>query len=332
MSITKGYENIVSPLQQSALSKKGLCDYVVNVASGCLHGCTFCYVPSTPAIRTKQAELIQRGVVSPQMDWGKYLFIREGIPHKLQDKLSRQRSWRTTPSGKGVVLLCSGTDPYQNREVASITRETVKVLLEYGRRVRILTRSPLWLQDLDILVHPNVTVGMSIPYLGDDLSRQIEPQAPPPSTRYKAVLEGRKAGCRIHIAMAPTPPQMKQINFEEHFEKILEVNPEVIFWEPINARGTNGKRMLAAGLDFVNSITEQKYWAESFITQWAEIEAAATEVGCIEKLHIWPDLDLTNYVSQEILEYWWYKPTPEKWMDDTSIGLSSFRPSSSTSC
>jgi DNA repair photolyase len=326
MSITKGYETIVSPLQQSALSKKGLCDYVINVASGCLHGCTFCYVPSTPAIRTKQAELVQRGVASPQMDWGKYLFIREDIPQKLRSKLSRQRSWRTTSSGNGVVLLCSGTDPYQNREVASITRESVKVLLEYGKRVRILTRSPLWLQDLDVLVHPNVTVGMSLPYLNDNLSRQIEPQAPPPSVRYQALLAGKNAGCRMYIAMAPTPPQMNQRDFKEHFEKLLKIDPEVIFWEPINARGTNGKRMLAAGLDFVNSITEQKQWAESFIKQWAEIEAAATEVGCIDKLHIWPDLDLVNYVRQDLLEYWWYKSTPEKWIGETQTN-SSFRPS-----
>jgi DNA repair photolyase len=323
MSITKGYETIVSPLQQSALSKKGLCDYVINVASGCLHGCTFCYVPSTPAIRTKQAELIQRGVTSPQMDWGEYLFVRENIPEKLEDKLSRQRSWRTTLSGKGVVLLCSGTDPYQNKEVASITRESIKVLLEHGKRVRILTRSPLWLQDLDILVHPNVTVGMSIPYLNDNLSRQIEPKAPPPSVRYQAMLKGNAAGCRTYIAMAPTPPHMHRKEFKEHFEKILEVNPEVIFWEPINARGTNGKRMIAAGLKFAHEITEQKQWAESFINQWHDIESAATEVGCIERLHVWPDLDLTNYVSQEILEYWWYKPTTERWQGEEAITSSS---------
>lgn len=160
--IIKGTEAIACPLQKSALHKKGLCDYVINIASGCLHGCTFCYVPSTPAIRTRQANLSKRGIDNPQMDWGKYLFVRDQIPAQLGKTLDRKRKWTTSNSGKGVVLLCSGTDPYQNKQTASITRQIIKILIKKDRRVRILTRSPLWQQDLDILVHPNVTVGIRL--------------------------------------------------------------------------------------------------------------------------------------------------------------------------
>jgi DNA repair photolyase len=88
-----GTEKIINPLQKSALNKKSLCDYVVNIASGCLHGCTFCYVPSTPSIRTQQRKLRQKGVEDPQFDWGKYLFIREEVPEKLDQILTRKRKW-----------------------------------------------------------------------------------------------------------------------------------------------------------------------------------------------------------------------------------------------
>lgn len=91
MSIIQGNEKIVNPLQKSNLNKKGLCDYVINIASGCLHGCTFCYVPSTPAIRTRQSQLKEKGVDNPQMDWGKYLFIREEIPEKLKKVLKGKK-------------------------------------------------------------------------------------------------------------------------------------------------------------------------------------------------------------------------------------------------
>ena len=160
-------EEVKNPLQQSKLHKKGLCDYVINVASGCLHGCTFCYVPSTPAIRARQEHLQDKGVENPQCDWGKYLFVREAHAQQLEEVLANKRTWQETPAGKGVVMLCSGTDPYQNNRTAAVTRACVEVLLKYGKRVRILTRSPLWTQDLDILVNPLVTVGMSLPNLDD---------------------------------------------------------------------------------------------------------------------------------------------------------------------
>ncbi len=91
MVVVKGTEKVVNPLQQSQLNKKGLCDYVINIASGCLHGCTFCYVPSTPAIRARQSQLKNKGVDDPQMDWGQYLFVRQDIPEKLEKILSRKK-------------------------------------------------------------------------------------------------------------------------------------------------------------------------------------------------------------------------------------------------
>lgn len=315
MTIIKGTEKIVNPLQESELNKKGLCDYVINVASGCLHGCKFCYVPSTPVIRTRQSEFQAKGVKNPQLEWGTYLFIREEVPEKLEKLLYKKinHSWKNTEAGKGVVLLCSGTDPYQNGQTAKITRQVVKILLRYDKRVRILTRSPLWVEDLDILNHENVTVGMSLPHLDDELSRKIESNSPIPSLRYEALLKGHKAGCRLYVAVAPTPPAMTKDDFKEHLEKIMKVNPEVIFWEPINARGSNGKRMVDAGLDFANDVMTKQSWAKCFIRQWSDIEAAASEVGCLDKLHIWVDPNLKGHVENQKLEYWLYRPTVEKW-------------------
>ena len=210
-------------------------------------------------------------------------------------------------------MLCSGTDPYQNNRTAAITRACVEVLLKYGKRVRILTRSPLWTQDLDILVNPLVTVGMSLPHLDDLLSRQIEPNAPLPSSRYLALQKGATAGCRLFVAMAPTPPNMGLPEFQEHLSKLMAINPEVIFWEPINARGSNGTRMLEAGIEFAKNISNTKTWAENFIKQWQELETAASSTGCHELLHIWPDRALKGYIDSDQLKHWWSRPTVEQW-------------------
>ena len=317
MDTVRGTETVASPLQESALRKKGLCDYVINVASGCLHGCTFCYVPSTPVIRTRQAQLALKGVDNPQMDWGKYLFVREGIAEQLEVTLSRKRTWKSTESGQGVVMLCSGTDPYQNHQTAKITRQVVEVLLKYDKRVRILTRSPLWINDIDILRSPNVTVGMSLPMLDDELSRKIEPAAPLPSDRYKAMMKGYEAGIKLYVAIAPTPPTMQLQDFQNLLQQIMKFDPEVIFWEPINARGTNGKRMLEAGLDFVRSVTNRDSWAENFIHQWHDIEQAANNIGCKDLLHIWVDPELRGFVDDTSLDFWLFRKTVEDWNKST---------------
>jgi DNA repair photolyase len=308
-----GTEKIISPLQKSHLNKKGLCDYVVNVASGCLHGCTFCYVPSTPSIRTRQKYLKQKGIDDPQMDWGQYLLVRENLPDRLEQQLTKKRKWHETASGKGVVLLCSGTDPYQNPRVSEVTHQALVSLLRFNKRIRVLTRSPLFIRDIDLLIDPMVTVGMSLPHLDDQLSRLIEPNAPLPTDRLKALRRAKKAGCRIYVAIAPTPPNMSQVDFLKHLETLLTLEPEVIFWEPINARGSNGKRMLSAGLEFVNSVMSYESWAENFLRQWEFIEKAANALNCLDILHIWPDPGLKKILQHEKIDYWLFRPTVETW-------------------
>lgn len=299
-------EPILNPLSQSDLSKKGLCDWVINVASGCLHGCTFCYVPSTPAIRTRQKHLQAQGVANPQLDWGNYLFLRENLGNRLRAVLQSKRSWRETPAGKGVVLLCSGTDPYQNQRARNLTRTAAEILLEFDKRIRILTRSPLWIKDLDLLCHPNITVGMSIPHSNDQLSRQIEPHAPRPSDRLKAMEKGKAAGCRLFIAMAPTPPPevYDRKEWRSHLAKLLKLEPEVIFWEPINNRSSAGQRMAAAGLNW------PRQTRESFMQQWKTLSEISTELGCEDLIHYWPDQIVA---SEAIATPWFYKPSREQW-------------------
>jgi hypothetical protein len=71
--------------------------------------------------------------------------------------------------------------------------------------------------------------------------------------------------------------------------------------------------MLAAGLDFAKSIMSRQSWADTFIKQWTDIEMAAQQVGCLDKLHIWPDPSLKGFISEDKVNNWLYRPTIEKW-------------------
>jgi hypothetical protein len=84
-------------LSESGLYHKSLCDYVINVATGCRHGCKFCYVPSTPNITARQDMLkSQADVGDGQQDWGSYLLYRDDLPERLSRTLDRKRKWKKT--------------------------------------------------------------------------------------------------------------------------------------------------------------------------------------------------------------------------------------------
>lgn len=313
--VCKGTIVAKSAFSDSQLWVKGLCDYVIDVTQGCRFGCTFCYVPSTPRIVYATSEIQARGVDNPQQDWGEYSFEKANLVEVLKKQLAKKRTFLNTPAGKGVFLFSSGSDPYQDRETAKITRQCVEVLLEHNKRVRILTRSPLWIKDLDVLCHPNVTVGASIPHGNDLLSRQIEKHAPSPSSRLRALRKGKNAGCRIYVAMAPTPPLdvLEDGWLQSHLKTLAELDPELIFWEPINPRGSNLGRMEAAGLDWAKDLRGDA-WAREFTTQWELVDNFAENLGIRHKIHFWPDKNLIRYVpmTEEILS-WIGKPTIETW-------------------
>jgi DNA repair photolyase len=248
-------------------------------------------------------------------DWGQYVLIKEQIVETLDLQLVKKKKYLNTPAGKGVFLLCSGTDPYQDRGVAAVTREVVKTMLKHGKRVRLLTRSPLWTKDLDILVDPNVTVGMSLPHLDDRLSRQMEPGAPSPKSRLLALSKGKAAGCRVFVAMAPTPPIaiMGEDFFDHHLSVLAKLDPEVIFWEPINPRGSNINRMLNAGLTWADGL-QGSAWAKEFMAQWELIEKAGDQLGILPKIHFWPDKNLNKYRVRDPKVFSWIdRPTVETW-------------------
>jgi DNA repair photolyase len=306
--------DVSNPLSVSQLHKKGLCDYVINPAVGCLHGCKFCYVPSTPAVRTRFAQLQSLGVEDPQMEWGKYLFVRKDVATKLDAVLTKKRTWKATAGGKGVILLCSGTDPYQNTKVARITREVVQVCLKHGKRVRILTRSPLFMRDADILTNPLVTVGMSIPHTDDRAARLIESHAPAPSRRLDAIAQASAGGCRTFVAMAPTLPTAGLEGFKDHLDALMTTDPELIFWEPINARGKNFSLMQQAGIPWINMIRAEKDAAAVALRQWDQMEKAADSLGISRQLHYWPDKSWVKHTSDiSRFEQWWERPTIERW-------------------
>lgn len=294
-------------LSESALNHKNLCDYVINVATGCTHGCKFCYVPSTPNIKMRGDMLDEHAnVKNPQLEWGSYLLYRDDLPERLARKLRRKRTWNETPDGRGVVMISSGTDCYQDRRAAQITRECVIELVRHQKLVRILTRSPAVVRDLDVFEAANglVTVGASIPCLDDEMVRAIEPGAPVPSSRLRALEHISDSGVPVYVSMSPTYPTQDRGDLRELLGIFKErLDPDVVFHEPINPRGANFEMLVEAAreagqgnlADKLDSIRNQKTWVDYSVKQLTAVEELGVELDI--PVHLWPDKALINHIK-----------------------------------
>lgn len=305
--VTANVDPTKAVLSTSALHHKNLCNYVINVATGCRHGCKFCYVPSTPNIKMRGNMLEeQANVEDGQSEWGSYLLYRDDLPARLAQKLNRKRTWEETDDGRGVVMISSGTDCYQDRRAAQITRGCVIELVKHGRPVRILTRSPAVVRDIDVfkIADGLVTVGSSIPCLDDEMVRSIEPGAPAPSTRLNALEEISNAGVPVYVSMSPTYPTQDRDDIRELLRTFKErLDPDVVFHEPINPRGGNFEMTVQAARDAgqeeladeLAKLHDRDNWVEYSRRQLTAVEEIGEELDV--PIHLWPDKEFVKHVT-----------------------------------
>lgn len=158
----------------------------LNPYTGCMHRCTYCYVPDTMKV--------ERG------RWGRYVLRKEGLENVLARELRRLP--------RKTVYLSTGTDPYQPVEQEHRqTRACLELLLKHDWPVEILTRSPLVLRDLDLLTEfSQVRVGLSVPTLDDRARAAVEPHAPPIDARLETLHALSEAGLQTFANYTPAYP------------------------------------------------------------------------------------------------------------------------------
>lgn len=315
-------------LSESGLNSKHLCDYVVNVATGCRHGCKFCYVPSTPNIRTRPDMLeAEVDVENGQKEWGDYVLYRDGLGERLNDHLDRKRTWRETRRGQGIVGISFSTDCYMDGRAGKITRNVVDALTSHEKYARVLTRNPiLALQDLDVFQTGGeyVTIGSSIPCMDADQVGAIEPSAPAPQLRLRGLKEFNDHGIQTFVSMSPTYPTQDKSDLRTQLKRIAECDPAVVFHEPINPRGGNfemtvkaaveaGEHELAAALE---DLQNRDRWVEYATDHLRWVQELGGELDL--PVHLWPDKQLIKHVDEETavwLQSWRDRQSPEEFAE-----------------
>ena len=170
--------------------------FALSPYRGCGHGCRYCYVREYP-----QPLPGGEGLRDPR-DWGAWSMPKLNAPELLWSQRHRLHGQ--------TVFMASATDPYQPLERQyRLTRGCLEVLVQCPTtRVIVHTRSPLVLQDLDLLkaFGARLSVGFSIPTDDDTVRQVVEPKAPPIPSRWAAVERLCREGVAVTLAVTPLMP------------------------------------------------------------------------------------------------------------------------------
>ncbi len=183
-------------------------DRSLNPYRGCEHGCIYCYARPSHAYWD----------LSPGLDFETRLIAKTNAVALLEQQLSKP-GYICAP-----INLGSNTDPYQPIERQyQLTRNSLKVLLDYRHPVTIVTKGALILRDLDLLGELArqrlVAVMISLTTLDDQLKCILEPRAAAPAARLRAIRVLRENRIPVGVLCSPMIPMINDMELERLLEE-----------------------------------------------------------------------------------------------------------------
>lgn len=178
-----------------ATGRKMPFEWTINPYRGCEFGCKYCYARYTHEfMELRETEQFEREIFAKRFD-----------ARAFRRELSR------IPMTDGIAIG-TATDPYQPAERRfGVTRQILSVFLgEHGRTVSVTTKSDLVARDADLLEEigrRNVAhIFLTITTTNERLARQLEPYAPRPGLRLRAIERLASAGIRVVVLCSPVMP------------------------------------------------------------------------------------------------------------------------------
>ncbi len=171
--------------------------WTINPYRGCEFACKYCYARYTH----------------------EFMEMRDGVDFERKIYVKQQAAWLLRRDLKKVkrgeeIAIGTATDPYQPAEKRfEVTRGILEELaLHRGLELGIVTKSDLVTRDIDVLRRISeqnaLFVNLTITTLDTKLARILEPRAPRPDLRLKAVKELNLAGVRAGVICAPVVPRI----------------------------------------------------------------------------------------------------------------------------
>jgi DNA repair photolyase len=173
-------------IYEPAGAAKEYAPLAANLYSGCLHGCTYCYVPG--CLRKSRA------------DFNSSVKARDGILQQLEkdaDRMVKNKDGRR-------VLFSFTSDPYQPfPEGVDITRQALQVMVDRGLNFEVCTKGGLRAErDFDLLKQGG-RLGVSLVWGNNIGISKYEPKASRLDGRVDSLYIAHKEGIYTWLSVEP---------------------------------------------------------------------------------------------------------------------------------
>ncbi|NOZ58147.1 MAG: radical SAM protein [Euryarchaeota archaeon] len=155
--------------------------YSLNPYTGCAHACVYCYITS---------------------------YIPRAFEARLKRNLLKQVKRELLKlDPRFPVTIANSSDPYQPLERDyKQTRSCLKLLKERGFRVQVVTKGDLVVRDASLLAEMHAAVAVTVTTLHEGTAAQLEPGAPSPERRLRALQELAERGIPVACRIDPLIP------------------------------------------------------------------------------------------------------------------------------
>jgi len=191
----------------------------LNPYTGCAHGCLYCYassyVPNFYHARPKK-----------------------NLISKLEEEATQLKG--------ELISIANSSDPYPPTElVLGLTRKCLQILSKHHCKIQLVTKSPLVMRDIDIVKKTPSMISMTITTEDNRLAKLLEPMAPLPSKRLKAVSRLIQNGVPISVRIDPLVPFIND-DPERLVRKLASLSVPHVTCSTYKAKHNNWKRVAQA--------------------------------------------------------------------------------------
>jgi DNA repair photolyase len=190
-----------------------------NPYTGCSHNCVYCYaqtyIPRFTDCRPKN-NLLKR---------------LEQEAQKLKGE---------------TISIANSSDPYPHIEAElGLTRECLRILNRSNCRIQIITKSSLVARDADLLRETPSTIAVTLTTEDEATAKKLEPNAPTPNERLKAVETLIRKGIGVSVRIDPIIPFVND-NPAKLIATLAEIGVKHITASTYKVKRDNWQRFVAA--------------------------------------------------------------------------------------